>query len=158
SPVERAAPPVEPGAALRKPRGRMSAEARAAWLFLLPALLVLTVFFFLPVVAALLLSLTDFDIYAIANGDYMRVVGLRNYVDLINDPLFWTALKSTFYFVLVGGPISVATFLGAAILLNAKALRFKGFFRPAYFAPVATTLVAVAVVWRFLFHTRYGLI
>lgn len=158
SPTERVAPPVSPRAEGRRPRGRLTAEARAAWMFLLPGLLVLSVFFFIPVAAALVLSLTDFDIYAIADFDNMRVVGFRNYVDLINDPLFWTALKNTFYFVLVGGPLSVATSLGAAMLLNTRALRFKGFFRTAYFAPVVTTLVAVAVVWRFLFHTRYGLI
>ena len=157
--TERVAPPVRPEAALKKPsRWKLSSEVRAAWLFLLPGLLVLTVFFFVPVVAALLLSFTDFDIYAIASMENMRIVGLSNYATLMRDPLFWTALKNTFYFVLVGGPLSVATSLGAALLLNARLLRFKGFFRTAYFAPVVTTLVAVAVVWRFLFHTRYGLI
>ncbi|MFW5955328.1 MAG: carbohydrate ABC transporter permease [Rhodothermales bacterium] len=136
----------------------MERQVRAAYLFLLPGMLVLSLFFFLPIAAALLLSFTDFDIYAIADMENLRVVGFENYAALLSDPLFWTALKNTFYFVLIGGPLSVATSLGAAMLLNSRTLRFKGFFRTAYFAPVVTTLVAVAVVWRFLLHTRYGLI
>jgi multiple sugar transport system permease protein len=60
--------------------------------------------------------------------------------------------------VVVGVPLSIAVSLCAALLLNSKAGRFKPFFRTAYFAPVVTTVVAVAVIWRYLFHTRYGLI
>ena len=62
------------------------------------------------------------------------------------------------YFVLIGVPLSIAASLGAALLLNSPLARFKGFFRTALFAPVVTTLVAVAVVWRYLLHTRYGLL
>src|SRR5690606_32160913 len=133
-------------------------QARAAYFFLLPGLLVLLVFFFLPIAGALLLSLTDFDIYGIADIRNVRFVALRNYADLLADPVFWTAVKNTFYFVLVGGPLSVGVSLAAAMLVNTKGIRFKGFFRSAYFAPVVTTLVAVAVVFRFLYHSRYGLI
>ncbi len=151
---ERVAPPVQPAASTTVPGTR----SRAAYFFLLPGLLVLLVFFFLPIAAALLLSLTDFDIYGIASASNVRFVGLGNYVDLFHDALFWTSLKNTLYFVLVGGPLSVGTSLVAALLLDTKGIRFKGFFRSAYFAPVVTTLVAVAVVFRFLYHTRYGLI
>ena len=150
----RIAPPIRPAARSTTPE----AHSRAAYFFLLPGLLVLLVFFFLPIGAALLLSLTDFDIYGIADLSNVRFVGLGSYVDLFHDPLFWTALKNTFYFVLVGGPLSVGTSLAAALLLDTKGIRFKGFFRSAFFAPVVTTLVAVAVVFRFLYHTRYGLI
>ena len=146
-------------AALRAARGGAPwARIPAAYLFLAPSLVVLAVFFFLPVGAALLLSFTDFDIYAIGNYENARFVGLDNYSRLVQTPIFWTALKNTFYFVLVGGPLSVAVSLGAALMLTAKLARFKGFFRAVYFAPVVTTLVAVAVVWRYLYHSRYGLL
>jgi ABC-type sugar transport systems, permease components len=79
-------------------------------------------------------------------------------VELVQNPLFWKALGNTFYFVLVGGPLSVVVSLGAALLVNAKLVRFKGFFRTAFFIPVVTTLVAVSVVWRYLYHPRYGLL
>jgi multiple sugar transport system permease protein len=132
--------------------------SRAGWLFVSPALLIIGVFFFLPVLAALLLSFTDFDLYALANLDNLRFVGLGNYVDLLHTPMFWKSLGNTFYFVIIGVPLSITVSLGAALLLDSKLARFKGFFRTALFAPVVTTIVAVAVIWRYFFHTRYGLV
>lgn len=130
----------------------------AGWLFAAPALTVIGLFFGLPVVAALALSLTDFDIYALADPGNLRFVGLGNYVGLLQNPLFWKSLGNTLYFVIVGVPLSVTMSLGAALLLHSKAGRLKPFFRTAYFAPVVTTVVAVAVIWRYLFHTKYGLV
>ncbi len=139
-------------------RVRMPAEAStAAWFFLAPALLLIGVFFFLPVAAALLLSVTDFDLYGIANPSNTRFIGLANYVRLLHTPDFWSALKNTFYFAFIGGPLTIAVALSAALLLSSKLVRFKGFFRTVYFTPFVTTLVAVAIVWRYLYHTRYGL-
>jgi multiple sugar transport system permease protein len=131
---------------------------RAAWWFVAPALLVIAVFFFLPVVAAFLISLTDFDIYALADLANLRFVGVGNYLKLLQTPLFWQALGNTLYFVGAGVPLSIAASLGAALLLHSRLTRFKPFFRTALFAPVVTTLVAVAVIWRYLFNTRYGLL
>jgi multiple sugar transport system permease protein len=128
----------------------------AALGFLAPALAALALFFFAPVAASLLLSLTDFDIYAIGDPGTLRFTGLRNYRILLDDPSFWTALRNTLTFVLVGGPLSVAVSLGGALLVNARALRLRGFFRTVFFLPVVTTLVAVAVVWRALYHPRVG--
>jgi multiple sugar transport system permease protein len=142
-----------------RPGSRMPADVgKAAWLFLAPALILIFVFFFLPVLASLVLSVTDFDIYAIANPPTTRFVGLANYSKLIHSPEFWQALKNTFYFAIVGGPLTIAVSLAAALLLNAKLVRFKSFFRTIYFTPFVTTLVAVAIVWRYLLHTRYGLL
>jgi multiple sugar transport system permease protein len=104
------------------------------------------------------LSLTDFDIYALANPHNLRFVGLRNYGELLANPLFWQALGNTLYFVAVGVPLSIAASLGTALLLDSRLARFKGFFRTALFSPVVTTLVAVAAIWRYLLHPRYGLI
>ena len=130
----------------------------AAYGFLAPALVLIFIFFFLPVVAALVLSFTDFDIYAVGDLSNARWVGLRNYAQLLTTPLFWQALRNTFYFALVGGPLSIGVSLAAALLLNNRLVRFKGLFRTIYFAPFVTTLVAVAIVWRYLYHTRYGLL
>ena len=131
---------------------------RAAMWFVAPALLVIAIFFLLPVIAALVMSVTDFDIYALADLGNLRFVGLANYVRLLGNPLFWQALGNTFYFVLVGVPLSIGISLAAALLLNSPFARFTPFFRTALFAPVVTTLVAVAVIWRYLFSTRYGFI
>lgn len=133
-------------------------QRRAAWLFLAPALGLIFLFFFLPILAGFILSLTDFDIYSIGALENARFVGLRNYAEALRSGEFWNAMKNTAYFVLVGGPLSVLASLGAALLVNARIVRFKGLFRTIYFAPVVTTLVAVAIVWRYLYHPRYGLL
>ena len=130
----------------------------AAWGFVAPALLVIAVFFLLPVLAGFALSVTDFDLYALADIANLRFVGLDNYVRLVQSAAFWQALGNTLYFVVVGVPLSLGVSLGAALLLNSRLTRCKAFFRTALFAPVVTTLVAVAVVWRYLFHARYGVI
>ncbi len=132
-------------------------QARVAGLFFGPAVLLIGIFFFVPVFVGLFLSFTDFDLYAIGAPETARFVGLRNYADMLANPVFWTALRNTLYFVLVGTPLSVLVSLGAALLLNAKLVRFRSLFRTVYFAPVVTTLVAVAIVWRYLYHPRYGL-
>ncbi|WP_119719026.1 carbohydrate ABC transporter permease [Cognatilysobacter tabacisoli] len=134
------------------------AASTAGWVFAGPAVAVIAVFFGIPVLAAFALSLTDFDIYALADIGNLRFVGLDNYVGLLHNPLFWRALGNTMYFVVVGVPLSIAVSLGAALLLHSRLATLKPLFRTTFFAPVVTTVVAVAVIWRYLFHTRYGLV
>jgi multiple sugar transport system permease protein len=134
------------------------AGRRAVILFLGPALLAIGIFFVVPVLAAFVLSFTDFDIYALGNFDFARFVGLKNYAQLLADPLFWKAFRNTLEFLLIGGPLSIGVSLGAALMIQSKLVRWKGFFRTAYFSPVVTTLVAVAVVWRFVYHPRFGIL
>lgn len=139
-------------------RGEGGAEARAGWGFITPAMLLIGVFFAIPVVSAFVLSFTDFDIYSIGDVGSTRFVGLKNYADLLQMPLFWKALRNTLYFVVLGGPLSAAASLAAALLVHSKLTRFKPFFRSAFFAPWVTTLVAVALVWRYIYHPQYGLL
>jgi multiple sugar transport system permease protein len=131
-------------------------EARAAWAFLAPALLTLLVFFLLPVLLAFMLSFTDFDVYAVGDLGNARWVGLRNYAELLREPLFWRSLRNTLLFAFLGGPLTVGLALGAALLVNAPAARARRFFRTAFFAPVVATLVAMAVVWHALYHPQFG--
>ena len=131
---------------------------RTAWLFLTPALMVIGVFFALPVLGALVLSFTDYDLYALADPHNVRFVGLHNYIALLQRPLFWAALGHTVYFVTVAVPLSMAVSLGGALLLNSPLARAQAFFRTALFAPVVTTVVAVAIIWRYLFNTKYGVV
>ena len=136
----------------------MRPRERAAWTFVAPSLIAISLFFVMPVFAALALSLTDFDIYALADTANLRFVGLDNYTRLLNNPLFWRALGNNVWFVVFGTPLSIAASLGAALLLNARTLRWRPIWRVALFAPYVTTVVATAVVWRYLLHTRYGMI
>lgn len=131
---------------------------RAAWILVAPAMVVIAVFFLLPVLAAFVLSLTDFDLYGLADLRNVRFVGIDNYVQLLHTPLFWKALWNTLVFVVLGVPLSIAASLGAALLVNSKLAWLKPLFRTAFFTPVVTSMVAVAVIWRYLYHTRYGFI
>ena len=134
------------------------AETRAGWLMTAPALTAIGLFFVLPALASLLLSFTDFDIYALANLNNLRFIGLDNYQRLVTNPLFWQAMGNTMWFVVFGVPMVVIASLAAALLVNARTLRWRAVWRVALFAPFVTTLVATAVVWNYLLHTRYGLI
>ena len=137
---------------------RARSQGRAAWLFVGPALGLIGVFFALPVIAGLVLSLTDFDLYAIGDVRNARFVGLGNYAQVLGAQEFWNAAGNTFYFVIVGGPLSVLASLVAALLVSSRLTRFQALFRSVFFVPVVTTLVAVSIVWRYLYHPHYGLV
>jgi multiple sugar transport system permease protein len=134
------------------------AESRAAWWMLAPALAAMAAFFVVPVASGFVLSLTDFDVYAIADPRNARFVGLANYAAVFAHPDFWTALVNSLVLVFVGGPLTIALSLGGAMLVHHRLTRLRGVWRTAFFAPVVTTLVAVAVVWRYLYHPRFGLL
>ncbi|WP_161541067.1 carbohydrate ABC transporter permease [Rhodothermus marinus] len=138
--------------------GGLSIELRVAGWFLGPALSVVLIFQLMPAGAAFLLSLTDFDLYTFAAPDTLRIVGLRNYQMLLQDGRFWLALRNTLYFVGLGGVLTLGLSLGTALWLNQRFVRFRALLRTVYFAPVVTTLVAVAIVWRYIYHARYGLL
>jgi multiple sugar transport system permease protein len=136
----------------------MKPQSRAAVALLAPALTMITLFYLLPVIGALVLSVTDFDLYSIGDASNTRFIGAGNYAKLLQNPLFWRALINTLYFTLVSVPLTVVVALATSLLLDAKLARFKPFFRTIYFAPVVTTIVAVAVVFRYVYHARVGLL
>ncbi|HEX3580222.1 MAG TPA: sugar ABC transporter permease [Thermoanaerobaculia bacterium] len=127
-------------------------------LFLAPALLLIFLFFFAPVVAGFALSLTDFDLYSIGDIHNMRFVGLHNYRELVGSSIFWQAFYNTVLFAVAGGPLTVLASLVSALFVNAKLTHGKAMFRTIYFAPVVTTLVAVSIVFKYLYHPRFGVI
>lgn len=130
----------------------------AGLIFVAPSIFLIFTFFIIPVLLAFVISLTDFDIYSLGDIRFTRFVGIENYKNLLYDPLFWKALFNTFYFVFVGGPLSIVVSLGAALLIQSKLVKFKKIFRFMYFAPVVTSLVAVSIVWRYIYHPRFGLV
>ncbi len=136
----------------------MLSPAGTPYIFIAPSLVLLTIFFVIPVVTAFLMSFTDFDIYSLANLHFARFVGLRNYTNLFSDPLFWKAMFNTFYFLIVGAPLTIFVALIAAVMLNSKLVKFKPVLRTGYFAPVVATLVAVSVVWKYIYDPHFGLL
>ena len=136
----------------------MQRRTRVAYMFLAPALILMMVFVVVPVAASFVMSLTDFNIRALANWGNAKFIGLGNYVRLFGDELFWKALRNTLYFVGVGVPLAVTLSLALAALLNSPLNRAKDLFRIGYYLPSITETVAIAVVWRWVLNSRYGIL
>ncbi len=128
------------------------------WAFAAPFVILFVVFLAFPILASFLLSFTSFGLRDIANPIGTSVVGLKNYVDLFADPKLWKALFNTLYFVVVGVPVTLAVGLLIATALSRGVTRFRTAFRVGYYLPVITSIVAIAVVWRFLLNPDAGLI
>ena len=136
----------------------MTRGERTAWLFTAPVLAIILLVFVLPTVVALGLSVTDYSIYALADWSNLSFVGLGNFADLLATPLFWRALGNTALFALIGVPMAIGASLAAALLLHDATVRWKPVWRVLLFAPYVTSVVATAVVWRFVLNTRFGLL
>ncbi|MBM6577553.1 sugar ABC transporter permease [Microvirga sp. SRT01] len=136
----------------------MTRQERAAWMFTAPVLAIILLVLVLPTVLALALSVTDYSLYALADWSNLGFVGFGNFTDLARTPLFWRSLGNTALFALLGVPAAIGLSLATALLLDAKTVRWKPLWRVLLFAPYVTSVVATAVVWRFLLNTRFGLV
>ena len=109
-----------------------------------------------PVLASLGMSFTDMRRADMRNPFAVEGVGLDNYVKLVQDPLFRKVTLNTLLYLLLGVPLTMAVALAVAVGLN-RVARLKGFFRVGYYLPVVTSIVAVSVVWKFLYRDEGGL-
>jgi multiple sugar transport system permease protein len=142
-----------------RPSGqRRLQQELTGWGFALPFVLVFTLFLAGPIAASLVMSFTDFGLRDLRNPLGTDFVGLANYQALLEDPKFRKALFNTAYFVIVGVPVTLVLGLGAALALDRGIRRFRTVFRVGYYLPVVTSIVAIAVVWRFLLNPDQGLI
>jgi len=130
-----------------------SRETRTAYLFLLPVLAYFTIMLFYPMCYSFYLSFTEWDMLSPAP----ELIGLNNYREAFDDPVFWISLRNTFSYVLYTVPATVVLALCLALALNqVKAL--SGLFRAAYFMPVVTSAVVVSIIWKWLYQPNLGLI
>jgi multiple sugar transport system permease protein len=128
------------------------------WAFAAPFVILFGVFMALPIVVSFALSFTSFGLRDLQNPIGATFVGADNYAALLSDSTFWKALFNTFYFVVVGVPLTLAIGLLIASALSRGITRFRTVFRVGYYLPVITSIVAIAVVWRFLLNPDVGLI
>ncbi|MFH1414820.1 MAG: extracellular solute-binding protein [Elusimicrobiota bacterium] len=128
------------------------------YLFILPSIITLLVFLYFPIFSSFLISLTNWNIYSFSNIENLRFIGLDNYFLLFRDKIFWQALLNTTVFSGVGIPLNIGLALFLAVIIDKRYIQNKAIFRAGYFMPVVTTLVAVAVVWKWLYNPEYGLI
>ena len=133
-------------------------EQLIGWGFALPFVLVFTLFMAGPILASLVMSFTDFGLRDLRNPLGTDFVGLANYQALLDDPKFRKAMINTAYFVVVGVPLTLFLGLAVALALDRGIKKFRTLFRVGYYLPVVTSIVAIAVVWRFLLNPDQGLI
>lgn len=141
-------------------KGQEQQDRVAAWLFLSPALLIFAVFLVIPILFALYFSFTDWN--GISPPTEASWIGLDNYqAILIEDGIrrsdFFKALKNTTYFALGVVPVQTALALLLAVVVNQRMLRYKGFFRTAYYFPSITSSVAISLIFLFLYQ-KSGLV
>jgi multiple sugar transport system permease protein len=147
------------GAGLGSPLSRRRLrEQLIGWGFALPFVLVFTIFLAGPILASAVMSFTDFGLRDLRNPLGTDFVGLANYQALLDDPKFHKAMINTAYFVIVGVPLTLFLGLAVALALDRGIKKFRTLFRVGYYLPVVTSIVAIAVVWRFLLNPDQGLI
>lgn len=139
--------PVSLRTKLKKPRSK---AILTAYLMILPALAVLIVFQFYPIIWGLPLGFTNYSVIGKTSW-----VGLHNFIKAFHDPEFWTAMKNSLLYVVVVPPLQIVSIL-LAVLINRK-IRGITFFRTLYYIPVVTSMVAVAITWNWL-YTQKGIL
>ncbi|NED94319.1 sugar ABC transporter permease [Phytoactinopolyspora alkaliphila] len=142
-------------AARRRPRRSIPAGRklrRAGWLMVAPALAHTILWIAIPVLATLVLSFTDYQVFRAP-----RWVALENYVELWNDDVFRKATWNTIVYTFFTVPVSMAVAVVIAVLLNQK-LRGRTIYRAAFFLPQVTATVAIAMVWLWMYNPQYGLL
>ena len=136
----------------RRLRRRHRRDAAGALLYILPAAAIVLIFRLVPILAAF-----TFSFYEIKMGALVGFVGVGHYVKLFQDPTFWHSLGTTLWFVLGTVPPAIFVSLFFALLLNRK-IKALGLYRTIYFMPVVTSMVAVAVIWKWILEPELGIL
>ncbi|AZC12356.1 sugar ABC transporter permease [Microbacterium sp. ABRD28] len=129
----------------------------APYLLIAPAMLLLIAFGVLPIMVAVVVSLTDMNLAGLGDWSRIEFIGVANYTQLFADPAFWQALWNTGIFAILGVPAVVVLSLIVALLLNRSQNRFFRALRSFYFLPAITAIVAISLVWGYLYNTQFGL-
>lgn len=132
----------------------MEKKSMKGYLYLMPALIIMFIFTLYPLAKAIYMSFCE-D-YSIIYGTYDQI-GLGNYKDLFEDAVFLKALKNTSIYVVFVVPCSIALSLLIAVLLNSK-IKCQGMFQTIYFLPYVTSVIAIGIVWSWIFNSNYGLL
>ncbi|WP_020619398.1 carbohydrate ABC transporter permease [Paenibacillus daejeonensis] len=127
-------------------------QARTAYLFIAPTMLLFIIFMVIPVVMALYLSFTNYDVLS-----RMDWVGWDNYRRLLDDSLLWLTFRNVLLYAVIFVPLNIMVSFGLGLLVN-HAWRGVKLFRTLYYLPTLTSAVAAATVWLWLLHPEFGLV
>ncbi len=142
---------------IRRPVSRLRrAQYRDGYVFVLPAMIVITLFVFVPAVQLFIMSINTYSYKA--GAFTAKFIGLRNYRWITEDPVFLRSLLTSFKLPLFITPLQSALSLFVAVLLTRRGTRFIQFFRTVYFIPVVMSFVVVAMFWKNMLNTNFGVV
>ncbi|MYL71687.1 ABC transporter permease subunit [Halobacillus litoralis] len=126
-------------------------------MFISPAVLLLSLFSLIPILIAFFISFTDMNLKGLADWSSISFIGLENYQSLFADDKFIKSIFNTIFYVVIGVPLVIICSLSIALLLNYGTSKLFTMFRAVYYMPSITNIIAVAVIWGYLYNTEYGL-
>ncbi|MBC1358782.1 carbohydrate ABC transporter permease [Listeria booriae] len=132
-------------------------DQRTPYIFISPALLLLLLFSLFPIVIAFVISFTDINLVGLADWSKINFVGFENYKNVLADPIFLKSIGNTLFYVIIGVPLVIICSLGIALMINFSQAKIFQFFRLIFYTPSITNVVAVAVVWSYLYNPQFGL-
>ena len=130
----------------------------APYLFIAPSLILLLVFSIIPIFVAFSISFTDMRLSGLAEWSKINFVGFENYKDVIVDTAFKQSLLNTVFYVVVGVPVVISLSMTMALMINAGKSKVFSIFRIIFYTPAITNVVAVAVVFSYLYNPGFGLL
>lgn len=128
-------------------------QMATAYFLIGPALVLFTIFTFIPMVETFVMSFTNRSLVSTST----QWVGWYNYREILGSSAFWQAFFNTTIFAIQVLPLNIACALGLALLVHGK-FRGVGWYRTVFFAPVVTSMVAVSIIWMWIFNPSNGLI
>jgi len=126
-------------------------------MFIAPAVILLVIFSIIPITIAFFISFTDLNLKGLANWSNISFIGLENYIKLFGDRTFIKSVFNTIFYVGIGVPLVIISSLSIALMLNYGSNKIFSVFRSVYYMPSITNIIAVAVIWGYLYNTEYGL-
>ncbi|MGP4070062.1 carbohydrate ABC transporter permease [Halobacillus sp. B29] len=130
---------------------------RHPYMFIAPAVILLSLFSLIPILIAFVISFTDMNLKGLADWSNISFIGFENYKDLFSDSTFLQSIYNTLFYVVIGVPLVIICSLSIALLLNYGTSWLFNTFRAVFYMPSITNIIAVAVIWGYLYNTEYGL-
>ncbi|WMJ89863.1 carbohydrate ABC transporter permease [Anaerocolumna sp. MB42-C2] len=143
---------MKAAAVKKKKPSKLFNDAKWAWIMLLPNILGFCMFMLIPVVATFLLSFTKYDMLT-----KPKFIGLKNYIDMIHDPIVWQVTGNTILYTVMTVPVGMCLSLLLAVALDQK-IGLKRFYRAAFFLPSITSMVVISIVWQWIYNPEFGLL
>lgn len=135
---------------------KKSRTLKAPYLFIVPALLLLLLFSIIPIFVAFFISFTDMSLVGLADWSKINFVSFDNYQEIISDPVFLKSIQNTIFYVVLGVPLVIVMSLGLALMINFGKNKLFSAFRMIFYTPAITNVVAVAVVFSYLYNPSFG--